>query len=71
MPVKNIDMTKPLLAGAIWSAMLPPPIFIGPAPKLPAMKRNTMKDAIFGAVALAIEKASVTTLQMLKSNWRP
>lgn len=71
MPVKKMDITKPLLARATWSAILPPPMFIGPAPKLPAMNRNTMKEAILGARALPIEKPSVTRLEILKSKRRP
>src|SRR6478609_9588818 len=51
--------------------MLPPPIFIGPAPKLPLMKRKTMKTAILGARALAIEKARVAKLEILKRSRRP
>lgn len=71
MPVKKMDITVPLLSNDTWSAMLPPPIFIGPAPKLPAMNRKTINEAMFGALALAIEKASVATLQTLSTNLLP
>lgn len=51
--------------------MLPPPMFIGPAPKLPAMNLKTINGAMLGAAALAIEKARVAILQILKINRLP
>jgi hypothetical protein len=57
MPPKKTDIILPFFAGRMQSAMLPPPMFIGPPPTQPAINRKTMKQAIVGAAAQATVKA--------------
>src|SRR5580700_11431061 len=65
IPIKKIDIILPLFAGRMQSAILPPPMFIGPPPRQPAMNRKKIKEAIVGAPAQAIVKARKIMFEML------
>jgi hypothetical protein len=65
IPRKKTDIILPFFAGEMQSAMLPPPIFIGPPPRQPDMNRRKTKEPIVGATAHAIVKVRNRTFEML------
>jgi hypothetical protein len=71
MPTKKTDIIFPFFAGRMQSAILPPPMFIGPPPRQPAINRKNMKKAIVGAAAQATVKARKRMLVILYTILRP
>lgn len=70
-PKLNNAVAKPLFAGRVTSAIVPPPIASGMPPAQPEMKRKTMNCAMFLLNALPIMKAMKTILAAWYTGNRP
>lgn len=70
-PRLNNAVAKPLFAGRVTSAIVPPPIASGMPPAQPEMKRNTMNCVMSLLNALPIMKAMKTILATWYTGKRP
>lgn len=67
----KMDKAIPRSDGGNRSAMTPPELVMGEAPKVPAKKRNTKRDAIELAPAEAATKATTTACVVINKIRRP